>query len=156
MKTWIAEAIDVPGDGTCMFHAIALPLKVSGHYLRNVVSSHIEKYPDSNLHGETLRNWILWDRGISPESYAQKLRQGQWGGSLETTLLASMLNTPIFVYQPKDEMCTRISESRPDISIQSIQHFQLQHLQKAPKFLCLLYVGRNHYMSLNAAAVSSS
>lgn len=141
---WIARATDVPGDGTCMFHAIAFPLKVDGHHLRKLVSAYIESNPDSNMHGETLRNWILWDQGTTPDVYVSKLRQGQWGGSLETTLLASMLKVPIFVYQPKGIMCTRVAESRPDPSILSL------NINHSLKFLCLLYVRKNHYMSLSA------
>jgi len=144
MNTWIAEATDVPGDGTCMFHAIGLPFDISGHYLRNIVCMYIERYPDSMLHGESLRNWILWDQNITLDQYVKQLRRGQWGGSLETTLLASMLAIPIFVYQPKSEMCTRISESRPDQSIQSL------NINHNKPYICLLYVGKHHYMSLNA------
>jgi hypothetical protein len=145
MKSWIAEATDVPGDGTCMFHSIGLPLNVSGHYLRKIVVSFIEQYPDSHLHGETMRNWILWDQSVSLETYVSRLKQGQWGGSIETTLLASMLKIPIFVYEPKGTMCTRIAESRPDKSIPSLK------IITDVKFLCLLYVGKNHYMSLKAS-----
>jgi hypothetical protein len=141
---WIARAIDVPGDGTCMFHAIALPLKVDGHELRKIVCKYIEENPDSSMHGETIRNWILWDQGTTPETYVSKLRRGQWGGSLETTLLASMLQIPIFVYQPKGEMCTRVAESRPDSSIKAL------NIGHSLNFLCLLYVSKNHYMSLSA------
>ena len=142
MRQWLAYVTDVPGDGTCMYHAIGLPLKISGHVLRKLVTEYIIHNPDSLLHDQSIRNWILWDRNISVEKYVEKLKSGQWGGALEATILASILNIPIFVYSPKSGLCKRISESRPDKTILSINI-------KVPPYICVLYTG-NHYMSLNA------
>lgn len=127
-----------------MFHAIGLPLKISGHVLRKRVGNYIAENADAVLHGARIRDWIEWDQGISPETYVMKLQNGLWGGSLETTLIASMLRIPVFVYAPKGNMCTRISEARPDTNIKRME----LAITNIPKFICVLWIQKNHYMSL--------
>ena len=136
-----AVAEDVPGDGTCMFHSLALPLNTTGEVLRDLVSNFIEKHHDVQMHGSAISDWIKWDTGLDALVYASKMRKRMWGGALEMTILSSILSVPIFVYSPKSGMCVRITEVRPDVSIAS---------QKAPvPYLCLLYVGSSHYMCLH-------
>jgi hypothetical protein len=142
---WKAIAIDVPHDGTCMFHAIGVPLNVSGHALRNVVCEYISSHSESVLHDAPLKDWIEWDTGESVNVYVNQLKRGRWGGSIETTILSSLLNIPIFVYEPQGNSCKRISESRPD---KNLGVTILNNFKKLPKYICLLYTGRNHYMFL--------
>jgi len=141
MQKWKAVATDVPGDGTCMFHAIGLPMKVSGHVLRKLVANYIADNPESSLHDQTLRNWITWEMNMTLEEYVKRLRAGQWGGSLETTLLASLFRSVIFVYEPNGKTCKRIAESRPDANLPHL------NIKGIPPYICILYVG-SHYMSL--------
>lgn len=141
---WIAEAVDVPGDGTCMFHAIGNQVNFDGHSLRSLVAKFIKKFPDYKLHDQSIRNWIEWDLEISPETYSKKLENGYWGGALETTILSSFLRLPIFIYKPKlNGMCIRIAEARPD------QDFPKLKSTTTLPFICLLYVNNSHYMILN-------
>ena len=141
---WIATAEDVPGDGTCLFHAVAKQLGKKGKDLRNLVASVIEKFPDSQLHGQSLKEWIQWETKNSSAKHAENLRNGLWGGMLETTSLASLYNKKIYVYTPKSDLCTRIAECLPDLE------FTSKHLQSiGPNILCLLYVRKNHYMILH-------
>lgn len=126
-----------------MFHAIGKPLGFSGHALRKLVCDFIERNPDAALHDASVRDWVLWDSGLTPQNYVRRLRAGYWGGSLETTILASLLRTPIFVYEPKGQMCTRLADSRPD---ERIELFETG--RERPPFICLLYVRKNHYMYL--------
>jgi len=135
-----AFAVNVPGDGTCMFHAVGYALKLNGHGLRKLVVDYIANNKDSYLHETALKDWILWDKNMTIETYVHHLRRGMWGGALETTILASLLKTPIFVYEPKGKLCVRISESRPDTQIISIG--------KSLDYICILYTGKNHYMAL--------
>jgi hypothetical protein len=108
------------------------------------VVKYIEQNPDALLHDQSLKNWIAWDQGGTPEMYARKLKNGQWGGALETTILASMFRVPIFIYEPKGNLCVRVSEARPDESLPQISTpFQIN-------YICVLWRGRNHYMSLRA------
>jgi hypothetical protein len=142
LNRWTAFVTDVPGDGKCMYHAIGLPLKIKGHVLNYLVIHFIEHNPDTLLHGQSIKNWIYWDENVSTKTYIHKLKQGQWGGALEATILASLFNVPIFVYSPKNKFCKRILECRPDTSILPIN-------VNVPKFICILYTG-NHYMSIDA------
>jgi hypothetical protein len=142
---WKAIAVDVPHDGTCMFHAIGVPLKISGHALRNIVCEYISSYSESVLHEAPLKDWIEWDTGESIKQYEHQLKNGRWGGSIETTILSSLLNIPIFVYEPKGNFCKRISESRPD---KNVGVTISNNFHKLPPYICLLYTGRNHYMYL--------
>jgi hypothetical protein len=144
LMEWTAHARDVPADGTCMFHAVGVPFQINGHALRAVVAEYILRNPDSALHDQPLRNWILWDQGVAPETYAESLKRGQWGGSLDMTILASLLKTVIFVYEPKGSKCVRISEARPDASVPSLGLRSLPHV-------CVLYVRKNHYMYLEVS-----
>jgi hypothetical protein len=142
---WKAIAIDVPHDGTCMFHAIGVPLKINGHSLRDIVCEYITYYSESILHDVPLKDWIEWDTGETIKQYENQLKNGRWGGSIETTILSSLLNIPIFVYEISGNSCRRISESRPD---KNIGVTISNNFKKLPSYICLLYTGRNHYMYL--------
>lgn len=148
-QQWTAYATDVPGDGTCLFHAIGYQFKLDGHFLRKKIINFLVEHPDATLHDQSLRNWIQWDEGISLESYIRKLKAGKWGGALETTILASMLNTRIFVYEPKGNLCRRVSEALPDSSIPKL------NVKEIP-FICVLWLGKSHYMSLRATKTNAN
>jgi hypothetical protein len=77
----------------------------------------------------------------------EQLRNGKWGGSIETTILSSLLKTPIFVYEQKNGYCKKISESRPDLSFKVSLSTNIMKEKKMP-FICLLYIPNNHYMYL--------
>ena len=140
---YVAYAEDVPADGTCMFHSIALPLKTTGKTLRDLVSSYIEDQSSSLMHGSNISEWIQWETDLSVERYVAKMRKGMWGGALEMTILSSLLRTPIFVYGVKNNLCVQMTEIRPDSSLPSLG-------QTVP-YICLLYVNSNHYMHLRVS-----
>ena len=139
---WTATAINVPGDGSCLFHAIGLQVWLKGKSLKSLVISIIERSSHLLLHEQPIKDWIAWDLNLSPQEYAKKLKEGMWGGSIETTILASLLNIPIFVYEPKGLYCKRIADSKPDIKFPKIRF-----KEKKKDFICLLWLG-NHYMIL--------
>jgi hypothetical protein len=114
---------NVPGDGSCLFHSIAYPLKspkFTGVQLRDITSKVIEKHSDSLLHGISLKNWIEWESGDTVQQYVRKLKNGMWGGALEMTILASLLNIHFYVYAPilnlqtNTKQCKRVLEVKPD------------------------------------------
>jgi hypothetical protein len=142
---WTATAIDVPGDGKCLFHAIALQLGLKGNDLKSLVIAMVEDSPDIIMHEQTLRQWIAWDLKISSQEYANNLRMGMWGGAIETTLLASLLNIIILVYERKGNFCRQIADSRPDKKFPKVKLKQFY----SKKYLCLLWTG-DHYMILDA------
>lgn len=162
-----AIATDVPGDGSCLFHAIAFPItspdfSVNGQNLRDLTSSIIERHPNELLHGVTLSNWIVWDNpNTSVQEYARGLKKGMWGGALEMTILASLLNVNMFVYvmdpesshRGRGKKCSRVTEvfadptflklavKRPNITVNGSRGRQGE--------ICLLWVNKCHYMNLD-------
>jgi len=140
---YVAYAEDVPADGTCMFHSIALPMKTSGKTLRDLVSSYIQDQSTSLMHGSKISDWIQWETDLTVDAYVHKMRKGMWGGALEMTILSSLLRTPIFVYAVKNNLCVQMTEIRPDTSLPSLG-------QTLP-YICLLYVNSNHYMHLRVS-----
>ena len=141
---WICFIKDVPGDGTCMYHSVALGIpQYNGHNLRKLVYLFMTQNLENELHGQTIRNWIEWDYAKKAENYLEDLRNGSWGGALELTILATIFRTPIYLYVKKGQECIRISESLPDTKLPKLT------AHKNPKpFICVFYNGKNHYMGL--------
>lgn len=146
-----AIATNVPGDGSCLFHAISYPIKgLTGLSLKEITANIIERHPEEFLHGVSVLEWIQWDNeapfSISAETYAKKLRGGLWGGALEMTIIASILNINIFVYKLNtSNVCSRITDVIADTAF-------LRNEIKRPTVssqLCLLWVEKCHYMHLS-------
>jgi hypothetical protein len=164
---------DVPGDGSCLFHSIAYPLKspkFTGVQLRDITSKVIEIHSDSLLHGISLKNWIEWESGDTVQQYVRKLRNGMWGGALEMTILASLLNIHFFVYSPifnvgtNSKQCKRVLEVKPDkdflknsvkrpsvilnVNDSNSNNSQQNCINSVNNEICLLWVNKCHYMHL--------
>ena len=135
-----------------MFHAVGLPWGAAGERLRDVVSDYITANAGAPLHGQPVSDWIAWEHSLGVDEYVGRLRGRMWGGALELTLLASFLRLPIFVYAPTPgdpSTCTRIADVRPDPTMPRTTRQDLD-TSRLPAFVCLLYVGRSHYMHLLA------
>ena len=152
-----AVVTDVPGDGTCLFHAIAFSFKnpkFCGGNLRDIVANVIERHPDASLHGVSIETWILWESHCSAMLYAKKLRNGMWGGALEMTILASLLDVNIFVYELDSEsrttkpICSRVTDVLSDPTFLLLFQKEQPKITKRKK-ICLLWVNKCHYMHLN-------
>jgi hypothetical protein len=130
-----------------MFHAVARQVGArDGYALRSLVADYTVAHAEAELHGTPIRNWIQWEMGLTPQQYVTRMRGRMWGGALDLTLLASALRVPIFVYIPEGRaQCRRVTVVRPDTSLPSVPH-----AGAVPPFVCLLYVGRSHYMCLHA------
>ena len=149
-----AVVTDVPGDGTCLFHAIAFSLKnpkFCGRNLRDIVANVIERHPDALLHGVSIETWIQWESNCTTMVYAKKLRSGMWGGALEMTILASLLNVEMFLYVLDSEsritkpICSRVTDVLSDPTFLLL--FEQPKMTKRKK-ICLLWVNKCHYMHL--------
>jgi hypothetical protein len=152
-----AFVTDVPGDGTCLFHAIAFPFQnplLSGENLRDIVANIIERHPHALLHGVSIETWIQWESHCTAILYAKKLRKGMWGGALEMTILASLLNVDIFVYVLDSEsrttkpICSRVTDVLSDPTFLLLFQKEQPKITKRKK-ICLLWVNKCHYMHLH-------
>ena len=136
-------AVNVPSDGTCLFHAMSLPFRIDGHGLRKFISSYISNHAEKELHGQTIKDWIYWDKSTKSEEYSKDIDSGMWGGALEITLFSSIIGIPIFIYEPDDtnKRCNLISECYPDKSLQ-LYFTEIKNIG-------LLWVNKSHYMNLD-------
>ena len=154
-----AFVTDVPGDGTCLFHAIAFPFQnplLSGENLRDIVANVIERHPHALLHGVSIETWIQWESHCTAILYAKKLRNGMWGGALEMTILASLLDVDMFIYVLDSEsrttkpICSRVTDVLSDPTFLLLfQKEQPRTTQTRRKKICLLWVNKCHYMHLH-------
>ena len=153
-------AVDVPGDGNCMFHSLSRGLhgaeaRTAAELRAAAVAymrTHLDEalYP-SNNDTATARQWIEWAGFATAEAYLQALaRNGTWGQSLELAALCQVLGRPIGVYTPPNTTQPRRSHEAPQQkTCRLVAQFQPNDpvaRQRAPIFL--LYVGSNHYMAL--------
>jgi hypothetical protein len=108
--------------------------------LRRAVIDWMRK-PDQILHGEKVTEWILWNGNKSLDEYAALMSQsGTWGGGIELAVMACILAKPILVFANEAAGAKRIAEFLPDIAPEI-------DVKTLPA-VCILYVGRAHYMNL--------
>lgn len=139
--------IDVPGSGNCLFEAVGRNVGVDAGNLRRATVDWM-RVPLQRLHGEDLALWIanasevpLGSDAIA--SYTARMeKSGVWGGGIELAVMATVLHRPILVYAGETvdpSRATRIAEFLPDAE---------QDVVNALPAICILYVGRAHYMQL--------
>lgn len=140
-------AVNVPGDGNCMFHALAYSLKGSARRtaaeLRADAVQYMRAHLDQPLYpandATTAREWIGFAGYPSAEQYLQTLaRNGTWGQSLELAALCHVLSRPLGVYSPDAKSKCRLIATFLPTSPEA----------RAQQPIFVLYVGRNHYMAL--------
>lgn len=111
---------NVPGEGDCMFLAVALAtltsvglggndvlLRAISAETRNVVASVLESSGNLLIEGkrmvaaETLLKSAAKQEGTTPEEYLKRLRTecGLYGGGPELTVLTNVLRRPISIYE---------------------------------------------------------
>ena len=141
------KAIDVPSDGSCLFHSIALPLKVKGNDLRTVVLHIVQKYYSNCFNGVDIIDWLRWDGYSNQSDYIkQNTKSTSWGGAFEMSILSTFLNLNITVYEKqRSHVCKKVLEVVPDE-----EFMERCGLKKIPKKsgIMLLWVNKSHYMSL--------
>ena len=113
---------EVPGDGDCLYHAIALHTDTTAHDLRHAAAAYIE--------AGHLNDYLA--QGHTPQSYAALVRAGAWGDHVEITALMRVLGRPIVVLH-EDGTPPTMPEQRTNFP-------------GAPIFIS--YNGVNHYTGL--------
>jgi hypothetical protein len=130
-----------PGDGSCLFHSLAHFLGGSASSLRAETAAFAAANADFELGGSPLRDWILWDSGLSPEEYAKRMGTGShWGGAIEIAICSLARRARIAVYEKRNSGWQRISDF--DLCSGSAGSTR-GPLRGKP--IRLLYSGRVHY-----------
>lgn len=138
---------DVPGAGNCLFEAVGRSVGTDASELRQMVVQWLTK-PNQTLHGEQVAMWIQngsdipLDANNPVASYVDHMsRQGTWGGGIELAVLSTLLQRPIVVFacDSNPNNATRVAEFLPDVAPDTLAQLPA---------VCVLYVGRAHYMQL--------
>jgi hypothetical protein len=98
----------------------------------------ILKRSNELFNGLPLQQWIKYETGHNIQEYARKMRNGAWGGAVETQILADYLKRPIGIYKLNGSSANLITEVMP-MGDQC-------GLVNRPVFL--LFNGHNHYDAL--------
>jgi len=78
--------------------------------LRKEVADFVEANPGMLVAGTPLKDWVLWDSGLTPEEYAAKMRYGShWGGAIEIAVTAAVKQMHVHVYEGSSSRFSRIS-----------------------------------------------
>eukprot|EP00928_Gymnodinium_smaydae_P088243 TRINITY_DN72353_c0_g1_i1.p1 TRINITY_DN72353_c0_g1~~TRINITY_DN72353_c0_g1_i1.p1 ORF type:complete len:473 (-),score=85.27 TRINITY_DN72353_c0_g1_i1:60-1478(-) len=138
-----AKVVHQPGDGSCLFHSLSYGLKSKcASALRAEIADYIAGNPDVVVAGNAIRDWVLWDSGLDPASYAATMREGsRWGGAVEIAVCAQKLQVHIDIFERCSEGFARIS------SFGAGSGQGAATSAKGPT-LSLLYGGRVHYDAL--------
>jgi hypothetical protein len=124
------EYQQIPGDGHCLFNAVAIHLAEDQQTLRNRVADYLLN------HIEDFRVWIegVRPQNLTMEGYIESIRHEEWADHLEIHILNQVLNCQIIIFTQDG----RIREGQ-DIN------FNIPY-QRTPIFV--LYNGHNHYDGL--------
>ena len=90
----------MPGDNSCLFHAMAHGLGGSATYdsLRKGVVAFIKSNPGHELNGSPLSDWIKWDKAMTVPAYCDHmLKPDSWGGAIEEAVIAHLYNINVIV-----------------------------------------------------------
>jgi len=125
----------LPGDGHCLFHAVALYLGEDQKTLRQLVSLHIE------IHLDEFRDFISLPSNKTIQDYIEDIRNGvEWADDLEINVLMRVLDRPIVTVDEKYIIRNK----------DSVESFS----GKEPIFV--FYDGRAHYDALLLSGEKSS
>lgn len=129
------QCIDVPGDGSCMYHSCSIYLKESATEIRQRLSQYIKQNPDVKLNDTCLKDWIMWGDGMTTDQYAQRtISSGTWGGAMELTLISHIYRVNISVLRPTKDCYVLVS----DIDFPNADRLDRMYLQWTGGHYCYL------------------
>eukprot|EP00438_Fugacium_kawagutii_P001326 Skav226310 [mRNA] locus=scaffold3301:540555:563104:- [translate_table: standard] len=104
--------------------------------LRAEIADYIAAHPAEEVAGNPVSDWVLWDSGEDPASYARSMRAGsRWGGAMEIALCAKLRHAFIEIFERRssDNSFVRIASFGDSREANRVR---------------LLYGGRIHYDAL--------
>ncbi|MDR3491310.1 MAG: ankyrin repeat domain-containing protein [Gammaproteobacteria bacterium] len=86
--------VPMPGDGSCLYHAVAVYLGKDQQTLRSELADRITATPD-------LYRAVIAASGKDFDSYVKGIRSGEWADHVEIVGLMNLLNRPIIIIDPE-------------------------------------------------------
>ncbi len=120
---------EIPGDGHCLYHAVALYLGCNQKYLRQEVATRLEQGDDRKelwifLQGQLRNNQTI-------EAYIAGIREGkEWADHVEIEVLMRVLKRPIVIISPNGGL------RNPQVVARHFAH---------PTPIFVRYNGHDHY-----------
>eukprot|EP00241_Pyramimonas_parkeae_P018343 CAMPEP_0114315332 /NCGR_PEP_ID=MMETSP0059-20121206/22423_1 /TAXON_ID=36894 /ORGANISM="Pyramimonas parkeae, Strain CCMP726" /LENGTH=364 /DNA_ID=CAMNT_0001440809 /DNA_START=325 /DNA_END=1416 /DNA_ORIENTATION=- len=72
-----ATVVTQPGDGSCMFHSLAHGMgSTTAGALRKDIAEYVAANPEVAIGGTPIKDWVLWDSGLSVKDYAARMVTG--------------------------------------------------------------------------------
>ena len=135
-----ATVVRQPGDGSCLFHSLSHGLRgTTAPALRKDIATYVMNHSDAPIAGTPLKDWVLWDSGLSPKDYGLRMGTGNhWGGAIELAVCARLKRVTVHVYEQVRGQFVRISTFESSSPPEDTIH--------------LLYGGRVHYDALKVGA----
>lgn len=127
---------DVPGDGSCYFHAVGHQVGLAASDVRRMCAQAYLDRRDDVIEGLQLAAWVFHETGLSVDQYAKAISTSYWGGLQDTRILSDIFQRPFAVYM----MTGHGTEAR------RIAFVGEQHGSRATVFL--LYENASHYVVL--------
>mmetsp|Transcript_9294 Transcript_9294/g.22862 ORF Transcript_9294/g.22862 Transcript_9294/m.22862 type:complete len:431 (-) Transcript_9294:60-1352(-) len=136
VTTRSASVVRQPGDGNCLFHSLAYGLgTTNARNLRSQICRFIYNNPKLDIGGNTIEEWVDYDRGCGVGRYANHMNSnGIWGGGIEIAACAHMNRVNVYVWE------RTWSGSHKRISCFEVKG--------ARKVVNVVYQGRMHYDAL--------
>ena len=94
------RAIEQPGDGNCLYHALAYAIGRSDHAsLRRQIAAFVKRNPCLEVNGESLAQWVWWDSAKAVNDYCDDMAISGWGGGIELAAFSAEEKFSIHVYE---------------------------------------------------------
>ena len=94
--------VGIPGDGNCLYNAVAIYLSQDVQTLRQIVATNLEH----NI--SEYRQFIVLAEGRTIEDYIRDIRDtNEWAGDLEITILSRLLDRAIITIGPNGNITNR-------------------------------------------------
>ena len=142
-REWaILEVVKMPGDGSCLFHALAymrdgVTNVARARIMRRSIVNAMLANPSIVIGGSSIAEWVQRDSGQDITRYASTMAGNAWGGGLEVAVFGVVMHTGVSVYTPSGATgrARRVAVFGNGVG----------HGGGGCRDLALLYVGGAHY-----------